>query len=98
MKHFKKFDKFGENFSFNYNGYDKYSTRLGGLIFLIYIFISLLFFISNFIHFYNKKNFTLQFYTFNTKNPEEINLTNSFAFGLECEKKKKLLKHINILI
>ena len=99
MKHFKKFDKFGENFSFNYNGYDKYSTRLGGIIFLIYIFISLFFFISNFIHFYYKKNFTLQFYTFNTNSIEEINLTNSFAFGLDCESETfKAYKYFNINI
>ena len=37
MKFFKNFDKFGENFSFKYNKYDKYSSRMGGFIFLIFL-------------------------------------------------------------
>ena len=55
MKHFKKFDKFGEKFSFNYNDYEKYSTRVGGFVFLIFIIISLSYFILSFIPFYKKK-------------------------------------------
>ena len=89
MKHFKKFDKFGENFSFNYHGYDKYSTRVGGFVFLIFIAISLIFFIFNFIPFYKNKNFTLQFFTINVESNNEeidvIDLKDSFAFGLDCE-------------
>jgi len=87
MKHFKKFDFFGEKFSFNYNGYDKYSTRVGGLIFLIFILVTILFFINSFIIFYKRKNYSLQFYTVNHKT-ENITLNNSFAFGIECNSKE----------
>ena len=87
MKHFKKFDKFGEKFSFKYNGYDKYSTRVGGFICLIICLISLSNFILYFIPFILKKNFTLQFYTINLEHTEEINLEKSFIFGIDCGNK-----------
>ena len=86
MKHFKKFDQFGENFSFNYNGYNKYSTRLGGCIFLVFIFIALLFIMDGFIPFYKRENYSFQFYSINNST-EKIKLIKNFAFGIECENK-----------
>ena len=59
MKHFKKFDLFGEKFAFNYNGYEKYSTRMGGFIFLIFIIFSLSYFILSFIFFFIKEKIIL---------------------------------------
>ena len=82
MKHFKKFDKFGEKFSFNYNDYEKYSTRVGGFVFLIFIIISLFYFILSFFPFYKKENFSLQFYTIHSSD-EAISI-NNFSFGIEC--------------
>ena len=89
MKHYKKFDKFGENFSFNYNGYNKYSTRMGGCFFLIFIIIALFFFIINFIHFCKKENYSIQYYSYHSK-PEKIKPTRNFAFGVACENRNDL--------
>ena len=85
MKHFKKLDKFGEKFSFKYNGYDKYSTRIGGLVCLIIYIIFLSNFILNLIPFIRKENYTLQFYKINSNDTEKIILKNtSIIFGIDC--------------
>ena len=86
FKFLKKFDKFGENFSFNYHGYDKYSSRVGGFIFLIFIIIALTFFISSCFPFFRRENYSLQFYTVNFPT-EEIKLIKNFAYGIDCENK-----------
>ncbi len=83
FKSLKIFDKFGENFSFNYNGYDKYSTRGVGLIFLIFITTALIFFISSCFPFFNRENYSLQFYTVNFPT-EKIKLIKNFAYGIDC--------------
>ncbi len=83
FKSLKIFDKFGENFSFNYNGYDKYSTRVGGLIFLIFITTALIFFISSCFPFFRRENYSLQFYTLNCET-EKIKLIKNFAYGIDC--------------
>ena len=85
MKHFKKFDKFGEKFSFNYNNYDKYSTRVGGFVFLSFIIISISYFILSFIPFSKRKNYSLQFYTIHSS-AEKIPI-NDFIYGIQCEDK-----------
>ena len=90
MKHFKKLDKFGEKFSFKYNGYDKYSSRVGGLVCLIIYIIFVANFILNFIPFIRKENYNLQFYTINLIDTEKIIFKNtSFIFGIDCEYKNK---------
>ena len=86
MKYLKNFDKFGENFSFKYNKYDKYSSRMGGFIFLIFFIIALSHFILKCIPFYHKENYSLQFYTINNST-EKIILFETFGYGIECENK-----------
>ena len=90
MKHFKKLDKFGEKFSFKYNGYDKYSSRVGGLVCLIIYIIFVANFILNLIPFIKKDNYNLQFYTVNLIDTEKIIFKNtSIIFGIDCEDKNK---------
>ena len=88
MKFFKRFDFFGENFSFNYNGYNKYSTRLGGFIFLIFFLIALLYVVDSAFPFFKRDNYSLHFYSINNST-EKIRLNKTFAFGIECENKTK---------
>ena len=83
-KHFKRADKFGEKFSFKYNGFDKYSTRVGGLVCLIFCMISFAIFIINSIPFVKKENYNLQYYAVNLQKTEDIFLNKNFAFGLDC--------------
>ncbi len=47
----KKIDQFGAPFSFKYNSKIKYPTCLGGIIFIIFCFISISYFIFNLIPF-----------------------------------------------
>ena len=84
---FKKIDSFGVSFSFKYKAEDNYSTVLGGIISLFFFIIFFLYLLYNFIPFYKKENFTLQYYTMNLEETENIELKDSpttFAVGLDC--------------
>ena len=84
---FKFYDFFGTPFSFKNKSKEKYSTVLGGIVFTLFYFISLVIFEFNIIPFIGKKYFTLQYYTTNLNYTEEINLEESkiaFAVGLTC--------------
>ena len=84
----KKFDFFGVNFSFRYNNEDKYSTSLGGLFFIVFCVVVVAVGIYYFIPFFNRKNFSIVYYSMNLPNAEQIRLKDSksaFAIGLDCE-------------
>ena len=89
MKYLKLIDKFGDKFSFKYNGFDKYSTRIGGLVCGIIFLVSFGNFIIYFIPFVKKENYNLQFYSVNLDHTEPIDLNNSFIFGIDCGDKNK---------
>ena len=78
-------DIFGDSFTFQYKEEDGQSTPLGGLICIIFVGISALYLIVNFIPFLKKENFSLQYYTMNIEDTEEIKLSEepiSFGFGV----------------
>ena len=78
-------DFFGESFTFTFKDDDKHSTLLGGIICIIFFIISFLYLIYNFIPYYNKEIFSLQYYTMNLYDTEDIKIFESpmaFAFGL----------------
>ena len=84
----KKFDLFGVPFYFRYKNEDKYSTSLGGLIFILFSILFLIYEIYFFISFFNKKNFSIIYYSNNLAKTEKIKLNESkaaFAVGLDCE-------------
>ena len=84
----RTFDFFGESFTFRYKDEDKHSTILGGIICICFYIIAISYFIYNFIPFYHRENFSLQYYTMNLNNTEKIKLHESptaFAFGLTDE-------------
>ena len=88
----KKIDFFGVSFSFKYKSEEKYSTFLGGIVCLLFSAISIIYFIINLIPFVQSENFTLQFYTMNLNNTEDMRLKESkiaFAFGLTCRKENE---------
>ena len=96
MAFFKKFfkqvrgflrskDVFGDSFTFQYKEEDAHSTPLGGFICIIFVAIAALYLITNFIPFIKKENFSLQYYTMNLEDTEEIELAEepiAFSFGL----------------
>ena len=90
LKNFiRKVDQFGTSFSFKYKSEEKYSTYAGGIISLLFYIILIIYFGLNLVPFINKEIFTLQFYTMNLNETEEIKLKDSktaFAFGLTCNK------------
>ena len=78
-------DFFGESFTFTFKDDDKHSTLLGGMVCIIFFVIAFLYLIYNFIPYYNKEIFSLQYYTMNLNDTEDIKLSESpmaFAFGL----------------
>ena len=85
---FKRFDLFGVPFSFRYQNEDKYSTSLGGFFFTAFCIFSIIIGIYYFIPFFNRKNFSIVYYSMNLPHTEDINLKASkatFAVGLNCD-------------
>ena len=92
----RMFDFFGETLSFRYKEEDKLSTVFGGIIFIIFIFIALLYSIYNCIPFLKRKNYSLQYYSMNLVKTENVKLYNSptaFAFGLDQDTKDKITQY-----
>ena len=97
----RTFDFFGESFTFRYKDEDKLSTVLGGVIVIIFLIVSLAYAIYNFIPFINKDNFSLQYYTMNLDNTEEIKLSESptaFGVGFTDNNKNQTLYNISDLL
>ena len=104
----RNFDFFGESFTFRYKDENKLSTVLSGIICIIFYIIGFVYVVINFIPFYNRKIFTLQYYAMHSNNSDhtdDINLEDnktSFAFGLTNDDNKaeeyKLYELFNINI
>ena len=81
----RSFDIFGDPFTFLYKDEDGQSTPFGGFIFLIFATLTGLYLIYNFIPFLHEENFSLQYYTMNLEETEDIKLAEepiAFGFGL----------------
>jgi len=88
----QKIDVFGAPYSFKHKKNEKYNTSLGGFIFLLFIVVVLIYEIYFFIPFYNRKNFSLIYYSMNMPVTDTIKLHESkasFAIGLECPFEQK---------
>ena len=95
----KKFDLFGVPFSFRYQNEDKYSTSLGGLFSIAFCIVVVVFGFYYCIPFYNRKNFSIVYYSMNLPNTEQIKFRDAksaFAFGLDCEESENGTKAENI--
>ena len=96
MKYIKgflqKIDVFGVPYSFKYKKNEKYNTSLGGFILLLFIITILVIGIYYFIPFYNRKNFSIIYYSMNMPVTDTIKLSESqanFAIGLACPFEEK---------
>ena len=88
----KKVDVFGAPYSFKYKDEDKYTTATGGFFLILFLALSLSLGIYYFIPFYNRKNFSIIYYTMNMPSTDDIRLDESeanFAIGLDCGLNKK---------
>ena len=88
----QKIDVFGVSYSFKHKKSEKYNTSLGGFIFLLFIVVVIIFGIYYFIPFYNRKNFSIIYYSMNMPVTDTIKLSESkasFAIGLECPFEEK---------
>ena len=91
----RKFDFFGVPFSFRYNNEEKYSTSLGGLFFIAFCVVVVGVGVYYFIPFFNRKNFSIVYYSMNLSSTEQVKLKDSkaaFAVGLECTTAKNGVK------
>ena len=96
MRCFKRFlqkiDVFGVPYSFKHKNNEKYNSSLGGFIFFLFILLVLVVGIYYFIPFYNRKNFSLIYYSMNMPVTDTIKLSESkanFAIGLACPLEQK---------
>mgnify|MGYP006988899353 FL=1 len=88
----RKIDVFGVPYSFKHKANEKYSTSLGGFIFVIFVVAVLVIGIYYFIPFYNRKNFSIIYYSMNMPVTDTIQLSESkanFAIGLACPFEEK---------
>ena len=88
----QKIDVFGVPYSFKHKQNEKYNTSLGGFIFLLFIIAVLVIGIYYFIPFYNRKNFSIIYYSMNMPVTDTIKLSESkanFAIGLACPYEEK---------
>ena len=88
----QKIDVFGVPYSFKHKNNEKYNTSLGGFIFLLFVFAVLVIGIYYFIPFYNRKNFSIIYYSMNMPVTDTIKLSESkanFAIGLACPLEQK---------
>ena len=91
----KHCDYFGVGFNFHYKGLEKYHTAIGGLIFILFILFTLVFFIIQLSSFIQGKNMNIIYYMSQLSTTDQINLLNySFVntFNIECNNKFDLNK------
>ena len=84
---FKHCDYFGVDFNFHYKTKDKYRTATGGLIFMIFIMSSIIYFSINLNSFLKRKNMDIIYYKMETKETDDINFLNYSlvnAFTIQC--------------
>ena len=96
LKNFiKSLDYFGVSFSFRYKNEEKYSTLLGGIVFILFSIIALSLGIYYLIPFINRKNFSIIYYTMNLDKSEAVVFSetkSTLASGLDCDVDKNEIK------
>ena len=86
-KFFKKLDVFGVPFLFLYKNKDRYSTSLGGLTFILFCIVVLFVAVYYFIPLFQRKNYSIVYYSMGMDETEKISLKESkagLAFGFDC--------------
>ena len=81
-------DIFGITIAFSYKNRIKYKSPYGGFFLVLFLILLFSLAIYYFIPFFNRKNYTVVYYTMNLASTEEVNLFSSgsnIAFGLSCE-------------
>ena len=83
----KKFDYFGVELHFLYESKIKYYSSTGGVIFILFLILSLVYVGCNISSFVNRENMTLIFYDSKLEKTDEIdfeNFTSRFGYKFSC--------------
>ena len=86
-KFLKQFDYFGVEFNFHYKSKDKYHSLTGGIAFLIYLIISIVYILFSLVSFIKRENLSVIYYDILTDEAKTINFKQyslSFAYGFSC--------------
>ena len=86
----KKADYFGVEFNFEYESKDKYHTKTGGIVFLIFMLISLIYTLITFVNLIQRKYLTVVYYKMQIPSTDSINFDNytlTNAFSIVCSGK-----------
>ena len=86
----RKIDYFGIEFNFQYQSKEKFHSATGGLIFFVFILISLIYIFLTIINLFQRKNKTIIYYKMQIPQTDSINFDNytlTNAFGVSCSGK-----------
>ena len=86
----RKIDYFGVEFNFQYQSKEKFHSATGGLIFFVFILISLIYIFLTIINLFQRKNKTIIYYKMQIPQTDSINFDNytlTNAFGVSCSGK-----------
>ena len=75
------FDYFGIIFSFKFKGENSYKSRLGGIVFILFLIFSAYYFITALIDFLMRNSYNINYSVTAIKENHTLNFTNSFKFG-----------------
>ena len=75
------FDYFGIIFSFKFKGENSYKSRLGGIVFILFLIFSAYYFITALIDFLMRNSYNINYSVTAIKENNTLNFTNSFKFG-----------------
>ena len=84
----KQFDYLGVELHFLYNNKEQYHSITGGIIFLSFFLLSIIYIACNITPFVSRKNMTLIFYDKEIAHTDEIdfeNFTSRFAYEFQCD-------------
>lgn len=84
----KFFDFFGVDITFHYQGRERYNSPFGGILFIIFILISLTYFLLILKSFINKDYYSFFIFDQQLNSIENISLKNysyDFSFSLNCD-------------
>lgn len=81
----KKFDYIGKTFNFRYKSYENYRSLTGGILFIFFLILTLIFSIINLNYLFHRQNKSINNFNTIISPTDTLNFLNhSFSLGFQC--------------